>query len=84
MPVPVDTTVFVHAFKDHVILRGVVTGHERLEGFDEDHTQVRLDSGKDIVVHSLRDDDTQSRLAEIYRKQNIPARSYRPREHGTR
>ena len=68
MPVPIDTTVFVHAYKDHVILRGVVTGHDVVE-FGEDFVQIRLDSGKDIVCR-IRDGDTQSRLAETYRKQN--------------
>ncbi len=65
---PIDTTVFVHAFKDHKILRGVVTGFEKLDGYADDFTQIRLDSGKDIVCR-IRGRN-QSELAEKYRKQN--------------
>ncbi len=63
-----NTTVFVHAFKDHVILRGVVTGHERLDGYDKDFTQIRLDSGKNIIAQIRC--GNQSSLAETFRKQN--------------
>ena len=66
--VPIDTTVFVHAFKDPKILRGVVTGHERLDGYDEEFSQIKLDSGLDIICR-IRGGN-QSRLAETYRKQN--------------
>ena len=65
---PIDATVFVHAFKDHKILRGVVTGHERVDGYTEEFAQIRLDSGKEIICRVSG--DNQSRLAETYRKQN--------------
>lgn len=69
MKLPIDTTVFVHAFKDHVILRGVVTGHGKLDGAIGLRTQIRLDSGKNITCR-ISNGDVQSRLAETYRKQN--------------
>ena len=66
---PIETTVFVHAFKDHKILRGVVIGHGQLDGYAEDFTQIRLDSGLNIICR-IRGGDIQSRLADKYRQQN--------------
>lgn len=74
---PIDSTVYFHAFKDSKILRGRVTGYTTMEGFGKlkPFYKIRKDDGEDIVLqyrHETNADENrvQASLKRTYYKQN--------------